>query len=155
MTTTKTGDGTWGTERWTYGGTAKGKTVNRVSVWYDQDRNQLVFGVDRGHHYTVGGVYDTEVRRDSRGHANSRRGRPAFVERHPDAAWVAQLEADDYASQQLIATGQLERRAARDPELPKLLAPIEDFAAGLNYTQRDALIAMISRKVYQAKRTGK
>jgi hypothetical protein len=152
---TKTDTGTWAAEPLVYGGTAAGKTVARVAVWYDEQRNQLVFSPDKGRHYVIGGVYDTEVRRDAGGQVKSRRGTPRFTGRHPDTEWVAVLEADDYAAQQKIAAGQLERRARRDPEIAKVLQPVEAFAAGLNYAQRDALIALITRTVYRARNTGK
>jgi hypothetical protein len=149
--TKKTIEGTWGTEPLTYGGTAKGKTVARLSVWYDQDRADAAFTPDKGRHYAIGGVYDTEVCRDAEGAIVGRRGTPRFTGTHPDTEWVAALEADDYAAQQKIATGQLERRAARDSEIDKALQPVEDLAAGLNYAQRDALVAMVTRRIYRAR----
>jgi hypothetical protein len=154
MTAKKPTEGTWAAEPLTYGGTAQGKTRARLAVWYDEARTKLAFDVDRGRHYTVGGVYLTEVCRDAAGKALRRQGTPRFTGMHPDTGWVAALEADDYAAQQHIAQGQLERRAARDPEIAKVLGPVEDLAAGLNYAQRDALVAMLTRTVYRA-RAGK
>lgn len=137
-------------ERWTYGGTAPGATRAKVAVWYDADRRRLLFAPDKGAHPVPGCVYEVQVRRN--GASMQRLGAAVFIGRHDDPAWVAQLEAGAYAADRELAADQLERRAARDSTFDDLLAPVVRVAAGMTYAQRDALIALITRRVYQAKK---
>jgi hypothetical protein len=135
-------------ERWTYGGQAAGRTRARVAVWYDENRAKLLYAPDKGARYVPGAVYEVQVRRD--GDQIQRLGAAVFQGRNPDPEWAAQVEAGAYAGDRQIAADALERRAARDTELDKLLAPVEAAAAGMTYAQRDALIALVTRRVYRA-----
>jgi hypothetical protein len=131
-----------------YGGAHSGAKA-RSSVWYDGDR-ALVFKGDSS--YVVGGRYVFRVKRDAEGVVRTRRGAGEYRGRIADAERLAKMEADDYAARQELARGQLERRDKRDSVVADAMAPLERLAAGMNYAQRDALIAMVTQRIYRAHR---
>lgn len=142
------------TEPWTYGGVVPGKGAERRAAWYDPDGKRHTFAVDKGQHYVVGGVYELRLADAGDGKV-TRLGRPAFLHRHPDPVFAAQVEAAAYAADRSIAVGVMERRMARDGgQLGALIAPLVKVATGMPYPQRDALIALVTREVYRARAGG-
>jgi hypothetical protein len=139
------------TELWTYAGRAPGSKVAQADVWYDADREPHRYAPDKGVRYVVGHVYRVLVKRPEM----TKRTGGEFAGRHGDPDWVARLEAEAYAGDRAIAAAQVERRAARaDGELTRLIAPLEAVAAGMSYAQRDALAALVTRRIYRAERKG-
>lgn len=137
-------------EPWTYGGVAAaGQGTSRRAVWYDPDGKRHTFAVDKGTHYVVAGVYELRLTGDPG--SLVRHGLPKFLHRHPDPVFTAQVEAAAYAAQRKIADGVMERRMARDGgALAALIAPVVKVAAGMPWSQRDALVAVVTREIYRA-----
>jgi hypothetical protein len=155
----------WAVEEWTYGGdTGAGK--DKRSIWYgpDPDRRRLLYVPDKGRRYAVGYLYAVEVARVPANPADPdapvagatwRRGNPTYLRPQPDREWAARLQADAHARDQQVAQEQLEKRARRDPgPLDEAIEPLERLAATMTYAQRDALIAMVTRKLYRANPAG-
>lgn len=148
------------TELWTYGGiTAGNKSAEKFDVWWTADRDQLYYGLTKGRSYVVGHVYTVQVHREAGedGKMTTRRLTwPEYKGRQPDTDWGAQVAAEAYASERELARQALERRAKRDPgPLDEAIAPLEKLAASMSYAQREALIAMVTRRVYRAQIGGR
>jgi hypothetical protein len=142
-------------ERWTYGGHAAGAKTPKLEVWYTTDRTRLLYKPEPGRAYVTGCVYEMEVRREPRddgeGVVTRRMTWPAFVGQEPDRDWASQIQADAYANERELAADALEKRIKRSPgPLEDVLAAVEKAAAPMTYAQRDALIAMLTRRVYRA-----
>lgn len=148
------GEHEWKTEQWTFGG-AVGTGKDARHIWYDEDRNKLRYTPDKGARYVVAGVYATPVRREPRadgeGDQTWRRSSVRYAGPQPDRDFAAKVEAEAYAAQIEIETERAENKHRRDPGvLDELVAPIERVAASMTYAQREALLALIARRVHRA-----
>jgi hypothetical protein len=151
-------DGDYAPEEWTYGGLTLGSDGKKWAVWYtpDPERRPLNYAPDKGTHYVVGCQYTVLARRqpraDGKGEQTWKRGKGEFLRQHPDPEWRAQVQATAYHHDQEIEADKLEKRAKRDPgALDDAMAPLIRVAATMPYAQRDALIAIVTRKIYQAR----
>jgi hypothetical protein len=138
------------TELWTYGGVHPGVKRAKVAIWYDEGRKRLAFAPIPGTHPAPGCVYRVEVTRA--GGKVTRHTDPVY-EGPSDGDWYARCEAEALVGANEIAAASLERKMARDGgQLAELIAPLEEIAGGLNYAQREALVALVTRKIYRADR---
>jgi hypothetical protein len=147
------------TEHWTYGGTNAATGKDRRDLWYDGDRHRWYFTPVKGAHPAVGCVYTVQAARWTAADGKERIQRytvPAYEGRQDDRDWAAALQAAAHAVDLEIAADQMERRAKRDPEIERALAPILRVAANMNYATRSALVDLVTREIYRAdrKRTG-
>jgi hypothetical protein len=141
------------TELWTYGGLTSASRKDQRAIWYDADRHRWLFAPVKGTHPVVGGLYAVEATRYTDDDGKARLNRhtvPQFTGLAEDRAWRAQLEASAHAVELEIASGQMERRAARDGAIAHALEPVERLAAGMSYSQRAALVDLITRRIYRA-----
>jgi hypothetical protein len=140
-------------EVWAYAGLAPGVKRATVAVWYDANRRRLAFKPLTGTRPVPGCLYRVEVTRD--GTSVTRHGEPVY-DGPADGEWYAQLEAEALAGAREIARESLERKMARDgSQLGALIAPLEQAAATMTYAQREALLALVTRRVYRAERPRK
>jgi hypothetical protein len=145
------------TETWTYGGLTAGAGKARRAIWFDADRRRWLFAPVTGTHPVVGCDYTVEATRteDAEKITLHRHSVPHFEGRNADSDWAAALEAAAHLVEMEAATDAMERRAGRDAELDRAIAPLERIAAGMTYAQRSALVDLVTRKIYRVDRRGK
>jgi hypothetical protein len=144
------------TERWVALGTRVSMNGVRASLWMDAAGGEILYA-DRAS-YGVGYEYEVWVKRT--GNQTSRYGKPKFLGRKADLSpdQVMAWEAADKAAEIELAARSRERKARKQGELDKALAPLLVVAKTLhNEADRAAFAAYVLQKItvpwYSARRT--
>lgn len=152
MNSTEHTEGTWATERWTYGGFAQGASTAKVAIWYDEKRTRQAFAPGKGAQPYVGGVYEVEVQHDASGEVLSKKAAARYIGRNDDDEWVAGIEAAAEVARVQLAAAAQERSDKRKSALDAAIEPLEEIAAKmLDPADVDALAMIITRRLHNAR----
>jgi len=143
---TEMGERLFATERWTWCGVH----ANGAKVWREPDGNECTFKKVRGG--VVGGIYELKVWRGDNGDLSIKQD-IVFTGDVADDAVQLELRSKTWAEER--SSELLENRRKRDgSKVDAAMVPIKSIASKcVTHADRQALINMVTREIWQAKKT--